>query len=517
MNDEYQIAAQKYRAALPPGECVEFALDGADRLDVPCHSVIFYPQDGPHKGGIGYGATREIARCGAYGELSEDFWAHQALEDWPRVAASYREMLGKYGGRAVLDPRTLCLEAGTLYTPEIALEWVQIERLGPTQNGSESNSQSAKVWVPIEFVACGWSDLKTAGNPALGATRRGRLVTPITNGLGAGLERDQAILHSVLELLQRDGNGLSIRALATTTALDLASVDDPQCVELLQKFETAGIDVVVKVASLDFGLTGFYVSGLDRAPTDGGASGVMALAGGEAVHPIAVVGLRKALLEWAASRSRVAFFHGPLAIAERLAPPGYLDGFRANFRPGDEEPRTLQSMAAWSKLGLDEVRALMLARVHRVEKWVKFADLPTYAGADTSKGTLLDFVAAQLRAAGLEIFVADFSDAASGVCAVKVIVPGLEVETLSYGRIGARNLARLMKIAGAGGPVVAGIGAAPDGALPIQLPDAAQPSDGAAWFDTAAASAVVGEFFALYREPGRHAVALLAELESASR
>ena len=256
-NSIYQNAVAKYRAALPAGELNEFALSDADRLGIHCHSAVFYPDNGPHKGGVGYGLAADAATCGAYGELTEDFWAHQALEAWPKIRASFAEL--KSRERKAIDPLDLCLEAGSLYDEHIELDWVEIEKLS-----------GDKVLIPLEFVACGWSDLPEIGNPALGETRRGFLVTPITNGLGAGTTREMAVIHGLLELLQRDGNGLSIRALATTDAVDLSTIHDPVARELLDKFERAGVDVVVKLASTDRDIPGFYVSGLDRAEAENG-------------------------------------------------------------------------------------------------------------------------------------------------------------------------------------------------------------------------------------------------------
>ena len=499
-NSNYEKAAVKYHAALPAGEINEFALSGADRLGIHCHSAIFYPENGPHKGGVGYGQTPASAKCGAYGELTEDFWAHQALESWPQTRASWAEM--QASGRAAIDPLDLCLEAGSLYDEHIELDWVQINRFGTDE----------RVWVPMEFVACGWSDLPADGNPALGSTRRGFLVTPITNGLGAGTSYEMAVVHGLLELLQRDGNGLSIRALATTNAIDLKTITDPIARELLDKFEQSGVDVVVKLASTDRDIPGFYVSGIDKVESENGASNVMALGGGEACHPVAVVALRKALLEFAAARARIAFFHGPLAVAQQIAPTGYLDEFRENFAPHNEEGRALQSLSDWSKLSLEQVRQNM-APVHRVENWLDFNDVPTQAESlNDDKSALLNFVVERLRADDLQVLIADFSPEEKGVYSVKVIVPGLEVETLSYGRIGARNVARLIEIARAGGPILAGIGALMPGALPVLLSVEAQAKlGGAAWFDAHAASQVVGPLYSIYREPGRHAVALLAE------
>ena len=499
----YQIAIAKYHAALPAGEINEFALSGADRLGVHCHSAIFYPANGPHKGGVGYGQTPDGAQCGAYGELTEDFWAHYALENWPQTRASFAEM--KASQRDAIDPLDLCLEAGSLYDEHIELDWVQIDKFGTDE----------RVWMPLEFVACGWSDLPEEGNPALGETRRGFLVTPITNGLGAGTTYEMAVAHGLLELFQRDGNGLSIRALATTNAIDLSTIDDPVARELLDKFERAGVDVVVKLASRDRDISGFYVSGIDQTEAANGASGVMALGGGEACHPVAVVALRKALLEFAAARARIAFFHGPLAIAETIAPPGYVDEFRDNFLPANEEQRALQSLSDWSKLSLQQVRENM-EPVHRVENWIDFADVPTQPESlNDDKSALLNFIVEKLRADALEVLVADFSPPNSDVFSVKVIVPGLEVETLSYGRIGARNVERLIEIARAGGPILAGIGALMPGALPVKLSVEAEAKlGGAAWFDADEAAKVVGPLYSIYREPGRHAVALLAEIGS---
>ena len=86
---------------------------------------------------------------------------------------------------------------------------------------------------------------------------------------------------------------------------------------------------------------------------------------------------------------------------------------------------------------------------------------------------------------------------------VKVVIPGLEVETVSYGRIGERNLSRLLA---RNSPLV-GLGEPPSGAKHIHLTDAAQARFGdRAWFDTEELKEVVGDLYPLYREPARHAV-----------
>ncbi len=487
MTDTYTEAIEAYAKALPPGELMEFSTAPFDRLGLACRTATFFAHDGRTRGGAGYGFTDAQALVGAMGEMTEEFAASRAVLQWPRQTGSFDEMIQKYGLSGVADPLTLCLDSGNDYTPQMPLEWVAARRL----------ATSEAVWVPVEFVATYRGDVGPSP-----------LVTPITNGLGAGLTEAQAVAHGLLELLQRDGNGVSIRALATGTALDLMSVTDPGARQLLGLLDASGVDVVVKVASTDFGLPGFYVTGIDRDAALGGLP-IMAAGGGEAVHPVAEVALQKALLEFCAARARLAFFHGPLETVARLTPPDYLARMLPGVDPASQEPRALQEMVRWLGLSLDDLRTMLSPRVLHVDNQVAFSDLPTAPESiNSDKAALLADISGRLTASGLDILVADFSEFANGVHAVKVIVPGLEVETMSYGRIGERNVRRLMQSP----EKLAGIGSMPEGARRVRLtPGAEDRLGGQAWLDWPGVERVVGPLYALYREPGRHAAPLAIE------
>ncbi len=109
--------------------------------------------------------------------------------------------------------------------------------------------------------------------------------------------------------------------------------------------------------------------------------------------------------------------------------------------------------------------------------------------------------------------------------AVKVLVPGLEVEQMSYRRIGERGVRDLMDRGvdwvgvGRAGVGRAGVGRAgedkvPAGALRLPLlPEAEERLGGPAWLDPAGQDAAVGPFYALYREPNTHAVQLALNAE----
>jgi ribosomal protein S12 methylthiotransferase accessory factor len=92
--------------------------------------------------------------------------------------------------------------------------------------------------------------------------------------------------------------------------------------------------------------------------------------------------------------------------------------------------------------------------------------------------------------------------------AAKVLVPGCEVETMSYGRIGERGVRRLLERDDA----LVAVGADPGGWGRVHLTAAAEERlGGPAWFDLDGARRRVGALYPLYREPGRHVVAQVLE------
>ena len=501
MNLSPTQAIDAYRAALPPGRLFEFALSPLDRLGVPVQALTLFPSNEasgstlfwPLCEGIGYGETPAAARVGAYGELTEEVSSSAALARLPRLTGSYREMLAQHGERGVVDPVTLCLEAGSPYTPDTILEWMEGRRW----------STDEPILIPAEFVACAGMNVP----PRPGVSR---LVTPITNGHGAGTTLAMAQSHGLLELLQRDGNSVHYRALAGTTAIDLGTVTDPAARALLDRYDAAGIEMIIKVAATDFGFVNLYVVGYDRSESRGGLP-VMAAACGEAVHPLPEVALRKALLEFASSRARLALFHGPLDVVRRATPAGYLEAYQKIVNPADEEPRGLAGMQHWVTLGLDWMRAV-LAPVFDVDARVSFADLPRPENPAlvSDHAALLHFTVTQLEQAGFEVLYVDLSPPGTGVHAVKMIVPGLEVETMSYRRIGERNIHRLLarQAADASFPALVGFGDVPVGAsfVPLTVP-ARQRLGGDVWLDHSSMAAMMENLYVLYREPSRHVTA----------
>jgi len=130
------------------------------------------------------------------------------------------------------------------------------------------------------------------------------------------------------------------------------------------------------------------------------------------------------------------------------------------------------------------------------------------------KWRLADTVLARRFAlVGMEILYFDWSPPhAPGVHVVKAVVPGLEVETMSYHRIGERGVRKLLE---RDSPLV-GLGAPPPGAAAVRLPPgAAERLGGEAWLDVAAVDRIVGGLYPLYREPEVHSAPISMERKGA--
>ena len=480
-------AAVAYVESMPEGRVELFPLGSLDRTGVSCWNAIFLNQDGtrwhgvaPH--GVGYGVDDAGAIIGTTGELAEAVHSAVQVHRMERRRGTYAGLRGQLGARAVADPLTLCLPAGSAVDHETALEWVPARRW----------SSGETVWMPIDIAACSVGDLSRGYVP---------FTTPITNGLGAGPTLDFAIGHGLCELLQRDGNGLGFRAMDRGIALELGDGPaDARTRGLLERLRGLGIDVIPKFASTEFGTANVYCVGAER---DGVAAPfpIMVTACGEAASLDREQALRKAVFEFAAARMRKVFSHAPLAAVQGLAPPGYLERFRSYHSLAGEESRALREMVGW--LGLDQaaLKGLLAETVLSRRTNQAFDALPTWDGPLAGTG-LVEELARRFAVAGMEILYFDWSPPhAPGVHVVKAFVPGLEVETMSYHRIGARGVRKLLE---RGSPLV-GLGEPPAGAAPVRLPAVeAATFAGPPWLDVAEVDRLVGRLYPLYREPEVH-------------
>ena len=366
------------------------------------------------------------------------------------------------------------LPAGSAYTESMPLVWLPATRVRTGET----------VWLPEEFLASEPGEV----------SRPDPLITPITNGLGAGLDDDRAVTHGLLEILQRHTNGLRFRALDRRSPV-IAPDTLPESVQaLVERFTAVGIRPVLKHAVTALGVVSTYAMGVDPDPE----AGIRVTAGGEAAHPSAEVSLTKALLEYANSRSRKAFCFGDRAAAREVTPAGYWEYLG---EPPAGEPRAHEAMAAWRDQSLSDLRELTAPDESRS---VPYPDVVRPL-APEGRPELRAHLLGALSSGEIEHDVLVARTGVDGVVVAKVVVTGLEVETLSYGRIGEVGVRDAL----AGDLDLVRMQPEPSGSHASRVvlpPDAEERLGGPAWYSYEVAAQIVGPLYPLYREPPRHSV-----------
>jgi thiazole/oxazole-forming peptide maturase SagD family component len=487
--------ARRYAEALPKGQYTSFPLTSLDRTGVAVWEISLFLDNseefpGAMPSGYGYGTTDGEALIGAIAEMAEMICPTMRLVGERHWTGSYNELLRTVGLGGITDPLTLCLPAGSLVDRNTPLAWIEAIR---ARTGEA-------VLVPMDVGALDYFELPPGYQP---------FTTLITNGLGAGPDVDWALGHGLLECLQRDGNGLLFRAFDQGVLLDLPQDLDPETRSLLNHLDSLGIEVQAKFATDEFGLANLYVVGFERDGFDPPVP-IMLSACGEACDPDRERALRKALLEFCSSRVRKAYSHGPRAVAERVAPPGHVDAFLQTAAASLEnaENRALSAMLEWARMSPAELRSVLQSSVYSTRSIKSFEELPATRCIDTRERGRV--ARQRLEVAGLDVLYVDCSPRDQSIGVVKVIVPGLEVETMSYYRIGERNTRKLIER----DSHLIRFGKPTETLRPIRLPPEAVDRLGGRTplLDIAAVDRMVGPLYPLYREPEAHHVAQILEV-----
>ncbi len=334
----------------------------------------------------GKGLTLAAAKASALMESVETYLAERVNQ--PVLLSSYEEIVER---RPVVDVTALARLAATKFHAGFKIAWIE----GRDLLGHEP------VWLPYELVHTDWSVPLPQGSGCFPAT---------SNGLASGNDRNEALVHAICELIERDGIALWHalgRDAQAGRRIRPETIDDPDCRWLLDRFDSAQIDVVIWDLTTDLAVPAFRVHTLDRS--DGFRSAQPA--GGSGCHPDPAIALARALTE--AAQSRVTYISGARDDAGRSA---YLDrrdeGTKADARRYFEQPPSRS-----------------------------FGDVAGHLTEDVAGD--LAWLLAQLSAAGVrKVIEVDLSSPQFPVSVVRVVIPGLEgVCTMPSYTPGARALA----------------------------------------------------------------------------
>jgi ribosomal protein S12 methylthiotransferase accessory factor len=211
--------------------------------------------------------------------------------------------------------------------------------------------------------------------------------------LASGNTREEALLHAILEVIERDAVTLwrlGPDAWGSRTAIRPETVDDPGCRWLLDRFARAGIDVALFDATSDLGIPTCVCMIDDPTGTTGSAEL------GFGAHMAPEVALARALTE--AAQARATYIAG---AREDIPDEDYASDVRADR----------SAMARGVLEGLAPERA--------------FGELRSVE-TDSLEGDIRATLEALKRVGIREVVAVDVGKRAFGLAVCRVVVPGLE-------------------------------------------------------------------------------------------
>lgn len=342
-------------------------ITGLDRIGIPV-AIAVRPNSRSVSVAQGKGLELPQALASALMEACEGFHA-EVIGPIRRLA--YRQFAA---GETVVAPETLC--AGMRpFDETAAIDWIVGRDL----------LRGEACWVPAEIVHTDYARARPDGFFLAGS-----------NGLASGNHPVEAINAALYELVERDALALWMAQPLRRRAgcqLDLASIDDPGCRSLLERYAAAQVAVRVWNITSDLGIAAFLCEIRDRAAGDPQA---LRRFHGSGCHVDRAVALSRALTE--AAQTRLTYIAG---VRDDLSPAEY------RSLPGDD------------------IRDALLDALARESPPVAFAAVPNLAADDLADD--LRWTLGRLAATGIERAVAiDLTRPEFGIPVVRLVVPGLE-------------------------------------------------------------------------------------------
>lgn len=346
----------------------------------------------------GKGVTLLDAKVSALMESIELFHAERPAI--PVRIASLRDLARE--GAAIIDCTRLPRSGAEPFDEAQAIAWTV---------GTDLIAGTG-LWVPYACVAV---------DDSLSALPIPHGIPVHSNGLASGNSIEEATVHALCELIERDAIALWHAGpddYREGTAVDPVSIDDPLCRALIDKYERAGIDVHLFDLTSDIGLPVYEV--FIRERTRAGDRAAFS-AVGSGCHPWRGIALSRALTE--AAQCRLT----------------HIAGAREDLAQGDYavSPERMRQIARYTSL----TRAP--GRRFRDEKDVEPDPGESFAA------TLARIVDA-LRAVGCpQIVSVDLTSPSHGISVVRLLVPGLEGLAFDVDYAPGQRLRRINAAAGA--------------------------------------------------------------------
>lgn len=342
-------------------------ITGLDRIGIPVFTAC-RPNSRSLSVFQGKGLSTDAARVSAVMEAYES-WCAETI-NLPLIFGSIDELTYSH---TLVDVTRLPIAAIEGVDPQAPFLWIEGQDLmgGGTR------------WLPFEMVHANYAQPEPTHSNAFAAT---------TNGLASGNTHEEATLHALMEVIERDAITLwklGPDAWRSATAIRLDTVTGAPRL-LLELFEAAGIDVAIWDVTSDLGIPTFLTLIHDRT----GETGADELGGG--THVSAEVALVRALSEAAQARGT------------------YIAGAREDITDPDYTPQAIAQRR--------EMTATLLADLTPERDFAQAISVETDSFEDDIQTTLN-----ALRRVGIdEAIVVQIGKPSLPFAVTRVVVPGLE-------------------------------------------------------------------------------------------
>lgn len=356
-----------------------------DRIGLPIYTAI---RPTAEEGGVsiygGKGISKDHARASAMMEGFERYSAERHDRD-ETVKASLSE-ISQYG--EYIDPKSLNLpkEFEKQGLDDLKLEW----------SLSHDLISGNDFYVPTNAIF----------HPYKNDADVNRLFKSNTNGLASGNILEEAILHGMLEVIERDAWSIFELTHKNYVQIDLESIESDLINDIIDKFESEGIKIKLMDFTADVKIPTIAASADDTVTKD---AGLLTLGMGTHLDP--EVAILRALTEVA--QSRATQINGARE-----------DTVRADFA---------------REAGYERMKRINKFYFKQEEDQIPLSDIENKSTTSITKD--IEIVKDELMANEIDkILYVDLTRPELDVSVVRVIIPEMEIYAIDQSRAGYRFL-----------------------------------------------------------------------------
>ena len=354
-----------------------------DRIGVPVFSAIRpTAQEGSVSIYAGKGIGESQAKASAMMEGFERYSAEKQSKDNEDILiGTFNDMSNPIELESLILPKSVNIN----YLKEVKLEWTKMIDIVSEEEYD----------VPVNLIFHPY----IPKNNDVEAFVKGN-----TNGLASGNVLEEAVLHGIFEVVERDAWSIFEITKKNKKEIDLNNIENDSINDILDKFERESVDINLLDITADIGIPTVAASSDDTILKD---AALLTLGVGTHLNPdIAVL---RALTEVA--QSRATQIHGTRE-----------DTARADFM---------------RKAGYERMKKINRHYFENNDNLIKLSDIENNSTVSIKKD--IDTCIEKLNDVGLDkVLFKDLSREEIGVNVVRVIIPNAELYALDPSRVGER-------------------------------------------------------------------------------